>query len=141
MAFCTFCQFVRRSCINGSIGQFIRRSIVSTFDVLDARYFVLSQKFLGLISQRFQEGALDFVFSLKLVDQKLAVQPDQDGISLIFSRFLQALDQSQVFRLVVGFPADELGHFFENPASFVFDHHPDAGRAWVASRRTVGVDD
>jgi len=46
-----------------------------------------------------------------------------------------------VFCLIVGFLADELGHFFENPASFVFDHHADAGRAGVAPRRSIGVDD
>jgi len=75
------------------------------------------------------------------VHQKLAVQPDLDGIGLVFSRRLQALDQSHVFRLVVGFLADELGHFFENPASLVFDHHTDASRAGVAPRRPIGVDD
>jgi len=75
------------------------------------------------------------------VHQKLAVQPDLDGIGLVFSRRLQALDQSHVFRLVVGFMADELGYFFENPAPLIFDHYANAGRAGIASRRPVGVDD
>jgi len=96
---------------------------------------------VGLLEQRPDQIAPDFVLPVELFDEHLAVAKDGDLVGPQISGGLQRFDQGGILGHVVRRFAQEKSSGLQRPAGGVFENETRSGRARIAPAAAIGTCD
>src|SRR5690606_27596005 len=123
----------------GSRGQLVSATVFGTRYICEGNVFKRTGQLLYLLVQRNQALISDLVTISQLIDQQLAVRSQKHPTGSQRRSPLQGLDDSTVFRHVIGGYTQMQRARLQLPAVRPIDDPTGAGRPGIAAGGTVGM--